>query len=119
MANTTNVTVILDDEKLEFVMDSDKTILDGALENGVDAPHSCQGGICTTCICKVISGKADMEDEYALSDEEQDEESNNASYKEPDQVLESSMDANEEASGCVGKQVGQQARERACKPTRS
>ena len=48
MADTTNVTVILDDEKHEFVMDSDKTILDGALENGIDAPHSCQGGICTT-----------------------------------------------------------------------
>ena len=73
MANTTNVTVILDDEKLEFVMDSDKTLLDGALENGIDAPHSCQGGICVTCICKVISGKAEMEDEYALSDEEQGE----------------------------------------------
>ena len=73
MAGTTNVIVILDDEKHEFVMDSDKTILDGALENGIDAPHSCQGGICTTCICKVISGKAQMEDEYALSDEEQDE----------------------------------------------
>ncbi|MEC7414839.1 MAG: 2Fe-2S iron-sulfur cluster binding domain-containing protein, partial [Bacteroidota bacterium] len=56
MADTTNVTVILDDEKHEFVMDSDKTILDGALENGIDAPHSCQGGICTTCICKVVSG---------------------------------------------------------------
>ena len=73
MANTTNVTVILDDEKLEFFMDSDKTILDGALENGIDAPHSCQGGICTTCICKVVSGKAEMEDVYALSDEEQNE----------------------------------------------
>ncbi len=73
MANTTNVTVILDDEKLEFVMDSDKTILDGALENGIDTPHSCQGGICTTCICKVVSGKAEMEDEYALSDDELEE----------------------------------------------
>ena len=73
MADTTNVTVILDDEKLEFVMDSDKTILDGALENGIDAPHSCQGGICTTCICKVVSGKAEMEDVCALSDEEQNE----------------------------------------------
>ena len=73
MADTTNVTVILDDEKHEFVIDSDKTILDGALENGIDAPHSCQGGICTTCICKVVSGKAQMEDEYSLSDEEQDE----------------------------------------------
>jgi len=73
MADTTNVTVILDDEKHDFIMDSDKTILDGALENGIDAPHSCQGGICTTCICKVVSGKAEMEDVYALSDEEQKE----------------------------------------------
>ena len=32
MAGTTNVTVILDDDKHEFVMGSDKTILDGALE---------------------------------------------------------------------------------------
>ena len=73
MADTTNVTVILDDEKHDFIMDSEKTILEGALENGIDAPHSCQGGICTTCICKVVSGKAEMEDAYALSDEEQKE----------------------------------------------
>ena len=30
MADTKNVAVILDDEKHVFVMDSDKTVLDGA-----------------------------------------------------------------------------------------
>ena len=39
----------------------DQTILDAALENDVDAPYSCQGGACATCIGRLVSGNAAMQ----------------------------------------------------------
>ena len=71
--STTKVTLILDGEHHCFNMNSDEVILDAALSNGIDAPHSCQGGICMTCLARVPSGKVQMDDPGMLSDEEIDE----------------------------------------------
>ena len=38
------ITIICDDIEYNLQMDDDKTILDFALENDIDAPYSCQGG---------------------------------------------------------------------------
>ena len=73
MPGSTKVTLILDGEKNNFSMDSDDNILDEGLSNGYDMPHSCQGGICLTCLGKVTEGKAIMDDPGMLSDEELDE----------------------------------------------
>lgn len=73
MPGSTKVTLILDGEKNNFSMDSDDNILDEGLSNGYDIPHSCQGGICLTCLGKVTEGKAIMDDPGMLSDEELDE----------------------------------------------
>ena len=73
MPGSTKVTLILDGEKNNFSMDSDNNILDEGLSNGYDMPHSCQGGICLTCLGKVTEGKAIMDDPGMLSDEELDE----------------------------------------------
>ena len=73
MPNNTKVTLILDGEKNDFTMDSDCNILEEGLLNGYDMPHSCQGGICMTCLGKVTEGKAIMDDPGMLSDEEVDE----------------------------------------------
>ena len=73
MPGSTKVTLILDGEKNNFSMDSDDNILDEGLSNGYDMPHSCQGGICLTCLGKVTDGKAIMDDPGMLSDEELDE----------------------------------------------
>lgn len=73
MPGNTKVTLILDGEKNKFSMDKDRNILEEGLLNGYDMPHSCQGGICLTCIGKVIEGKAIMEDPGMLSDDELDE----------------------------------------------
>ena len=73
MPGSTKVTLILDGEKNNFSMDSDDNILDEGLSNGYDMPHSCQGGICLTCLGKVTEGKANMDDPGMLSDEELDE----------------------------------------------
>ena len=39
-----------------------KTILDTLLEHGIDAPHSCTQGVCTTCETRVLSGVPDQRD---------------------------------------------------------
>lgn len=66
----TEITVVVDDEEFNFVMDQKKTILDAALEEDIDAPYSCQGGVCSSCICKVTAGSAVMEKNSILTDGE-------------------------------------------------
>lgn len=66
----TEITVILDDEETTFEMSKKKFILTAALDEGLDAPYSCQGGICSSCIGKVTEGNAVMDKNSILSDEE-------------------------------------------------
>jgi len=71
--DSTKVTLILDGKQHKFTMSKNEVILDIALSNGIDAPHSCQGGICMTCLGKVTVGEAMMDDPGMLSDDEIDE----------------------------------------------
>lgn len=64
------ITVIVDDEETTFTMDSKTTILTAALKQGLDAPYSCQGGICSSCMAKVTEGKVVMDKNAILSEEE-------------------------------------------------
>jgi len=66
----TEITVVLDDEEKTFTMPQDKTILEAALAEDLDAPFSCQGGICSTCIARVKEGKAEMKKNQILTDGE-------------------------------------------------
>ena len=68
------VKVILDDEEFDLsVHTSGKTILDAALDEGADAPFSCQGGVCTSCKAKLLEGKVRMLSNFALTDQEMEE----------------------------------------------
>lgn len=69
----TTVTVLVDDEEFNFVMPQDKTILDAALDEDIDAPYSCQGGVCSSCVCRITEGKAVMEKNSILTDGEIEE----------------------------------------------
>lgn len=69
----TTVKVILDDEEVSFTMSQKESILAASLHNKLDAPYSCQGGVCSTCICKIVEGKAIMTKNTVLSEEEVDE----------------------------------------------
>ena len=65
------ITVICDDEEVEFSLDRDgDTILDAAMDEDVDVPFSCKGAVCCTCKAKVVEGKVTMDANYALSEEE-------------------------------------------------
>ena len=62
--------VIVDDETFEFEMSQDQTILDAALKEKIDAPYSCQGGICSSCIARVTEGETVMRQNNILTDAE-------------------------------------------------
>tara|TARA_R110002073_G_scaffold103234_2_gene233714 strand:- start:12114 stop:13160 length:1047 start_codon:yes stop_codon:yes gene_type:complete len=66
----TEVTVLLDDEEVSFNMQQTDNILAAALRNDVDAPYSCQGGICSSCLAKVTEGTAVMTKNSILTDAE-------------------------------------------------
>ena len=70
---TSEITVLLDDEETTFEMPKKKLILTAALDEGLDAPFSCQGGICSSCLAKVTEGKAIMDTNSILSEDEVNE----------------------------------------------
>lgn len=62
--------VIVDDEEFEFETPQDISILDAALKRDIDAPYSCQGGICSSCIARITEGKATMRQNNILTENE-------------------------------------------------
>jgi ring-1,2-phenylacetyl-CoA epoxidase subunit PaaE len=74
VAVNSNVTVLQYGVPTDFVLNTDgSSILDAALEAGVDVPFSCKGAVCCTCRAKVIEGKAKMDANFALTDAEVEE----------------------------------------------
>ncbi|NER11848.1 2Fe-2S iron-sulfur cluster binding domain-containing protein [Leptobacterium flavescens] len=67
-----NATLIahLDGEKIEVNVPKGKTLLRTLISQGKNPPYSCEGGVCSTCICKVKNGKVHMKNNLALTDEE-------------------------------------------------
>jgi ring-1,2-phenylacetyl-CoA epoxidase subunit PaaE len=66
----TTLTVVLDDEEFTFAMDKATKVLDAVLRENIDAPYSCQGGVCSTCIARIVEGEAEMEKNQILTDSE-------------------------------------------------
>ncbi|QEE48748.1 ferredoxin--NADP reductase [Flavobacterium alkalisoli] len=66
----TKITILVDDEETTFVMSQKMTILDAALKQGIDAPYSCQGGICSSCMGRITNGTAEMKKNAILTDGE-------------------------------------------------
>jgi ring-1,2-phenylacetyl-CoA epoxidase subunit PaaE len=70
---TSEITYLLDDEETTVLMSQTDNILSAALRNDLDAPYSCQGGICSSCMAKVTEGKAVMSKNSILTDDEIEE----------------------------------------------
>ncbi len=66
----TTVTVMVDGDEATFEMSAKQTILEAALKNSIDAPYSCQGGICSSCLAKITQGTAEMKKNSILTDSE-------------------------------------------------
>ena len=68
-----NAFLICDEVTHTLELVAGKTLLDIALQAKLDVPYSCQGGVCSSCIAKVTQGKAVMQANQILTDEEIDE----------------------------------------------
>ncbi len=55
--------------KIELTADGEN-ILDGGLDNGVDLPFACKGGVCATCKARLVEGEVDMDLNHALTEDE-------------------------------------------------
>ena len=64
------VKVLMDGKTFEMEVDKDTTILEKAMDEDIDIPFSCQSGVCTSCIGKLVEGDVEMEVNDGLSDEE-------------------------------------------------
>lgn len=69
----TQIEVTVDDETFSFAMDKKMVVLDAVLKENIDAPYSCQGGVCSSCIARVTEGKAEMAKNQILTDGEIEE----------------------------------------------
>ncbi len=72
-SNLIEIEIISDNENFKIIGSEKKSVLDVALDNNIDAPYSCQGGICSTCIARIKKGSVKMESNQILTDEEIDD----------------------------------------------
>jgi ring-1,2-phenylacetyl-CoA epoxidase subunit PaaE len=68
-----DVTVRYDGQEYTFRVEPNRTILETALDQGIDLPYSCQSGLCTACRGKAVSGKVKLDEEEGLSQAERNE----------------------------------------------
>jgi len=73
VSGKTKVTVMLDGEETTFEMDRSQRVLDAIMDEGLDPPYSCQGGICSSCMAQLSEGKVEMVNNQILTDEEVEE----------------------------------------------
>lgn len=64
---TSDVTVMMDGRASNFELNADgENILDAGINQGLDLPYSCKGGVCSTCKCKLVEGEVDMDITHGL-----------------------------------------------------
>ena len=67
------VTIRYDGQEYKVVVEPQNTILQTALDQGIDLPYSCQSGLCTACRGKALSGQVKLDEEEGLSKSERAE----------------------------------------------
>ncbi|MCU7495972.1 MAG: ferredoxin--NADP reductase [Ignavibacteria bacterium] len=65
-----NVTIIFQGKEQVIIVKPGDSILDAALEQGLELPNSCRIGQCSSCRAKMISGKINLVEQTALTEEE-------------------------------------------------
>ncbi len=67
--DTVPLTVILDGKRHALRLPKQgSSVLDVALQAGLDLPYACKGGVCCTCRAKLMDGEVAMEKNYTLED---------------------------------------------------
>jgi ferredoxin len=62
MSVTHKVTIEHEGKTAVLDVDEGTTILEAALDNGIELPHDCKLGVCMTCPSKIVSGEVDQSD---------------------------------------------------------
>jgi len=57
---TQSIVLDFDNEKFDLEVIKGRTILEAALDAGIELPYSCQTGSCSTCMGKLVSGRTKM-----------------------------------------------------------
>ena len=71
--NLCEATIQFEDSTEKIKILKDQTILDAALAKDVEVPYSCKGGVCSSCICRIKEGSAQMRQNSVLTDKEIEE----------------------------------------------
>ena len=62
-----DVTVVMDGRSIQMDVTADgENILDAGINQGMDLPYSCKGGVCSTCKAKLLEGEVDMDITHGL-----------------------------------------------------
>ena len=62
-----DVTVVMDGRSIQMDITADgENILDAGINQGMDLPYSCKGGVCSTCKAKLLEGEVDMDITHGL-----------------------------------------------------
>ena len=69
-STSATIEIIYDDMNFKLDGQEGKSILDTALDNNLDVPYSCQGGVCSSCIARIKSGNAEMQGNQILTESE-------------------------------------------------
>jgi ring-1,2-phenylacetyl-CoA epoxidase subunit PaaE len=69
-ASTKQVSLQMQGQQHRFQVQPGQSILEAALANGIQLPHSCRSGFCTACVCKKLSGEVSMSEGHGLSEAE-------------------------------------------------
>ena len=72
-ATSHTITIRYDGQEYRLAVPPNRTILETALDQGIDLPYSCQSGLCTACRGKALSGKVKLDEEEGLSASERAE----------------------------------------------
>lgn len=64
------VEIELDGEVHTVECAGDEPLLDAALRAGINAPHSCQAGMCASCMCQVMEGEVHLRHNEVLDDKD-------------------------------------------------
>ena len=64
-------TVVIDGRARSFAFEKGtSSVLDAAMQEGIELPYACKGGVCSTCRAMLVEGEVDMDANFALEDYE-------------------------------------------------
>jgi ring-1,2-phenylacetyl-CoA epoxidase subunit PaaE len=64
-------TVVIDGRARTFAFEKGTaSVLDAAMNEGIELPYACKGGVCSTCRAMLVEGEVDMDANFALEDYE-------------------------------------------------